>query len=199
MAKQAKQNSLASIPGTLVLVGAGKMGGAMLEGWLGRKLSPKKIVVIEPQPSKAIKALAKRGVRINPKGGIGKAAAMVIAVKPQTAPDALPALSSLADSKTVVVSIMAGRTLGFLEKHFAKSAVVRAMPNTPAAIGRGITVAVGNARVTASARKLAHGLLAATGSVEWVDDETLMDAVTAVSGSGPAYVCLLYTSDAADE
>jgi len=191
MAKAAKHDSLAAIPGTLVLVGAGKMGGAMLEGWLARKLPPKKIVVIEPQPSKAIKALGKRGVRINPKGDIGKAAAMVIAVKPQTAPDALPPLSALADSKTAVVSIMAGRTLGFLEKHFSKSAVVRAMPNTPAAIGRGITVAVGNARVTASARKLAHGLLAATGSVEWVDDEALMDAVTAVSGSGPAYVFLL--------
>jgi pyrroline-5-carboxylate reductase len=90
-----------------------------------------------------------------------------------------------------VVSIMAGRTIGFLEKHLPNAAVVRAMPNTPAAIGRGITVAVGNRRVTAKARKLAHGLLAATGSVEWVDDEALMDAVTAVSGSGPAYVFLL--------
>src|SRR6266567_5464311 len=125
MAKLTKQNPLASTPGTLVLVGAGKMGGAMLEGWLARKLPPKKLVVIEPQPSKAIKALARRGVRINPKGGlgkrdIGKAAAMVIAVKPQTAPEALPSLSALTDSKTVVVSIMAGRTLGFLEKHFAK-------------------------------------------------------------------------------
>jgi pyrroline-5-carboxylate reductase len=191
MAKAAKQNSLASIPGTLVLVGAGKMGGAMLEGWLARKLPPKKVVVLEPQPSKQIKALAKRGVRINPKGAIDNVAAMVIAVKPQTAPDALPALSALAGPRTIVVSIMAGRTLGFLEKHFTTSAVVRAMPNTPAAIGRGITVAVGNARVKAPARKLAHGLLAATGSVEWVDDEALMDAVTAVSGSGPAYVFLL--------
>src|SRR5882724_7222749 len=191
MVKAPTQNSLASIPGTLVLVGAGKMGGAMLEGWLARKLPPKKVVVIEPQPSKAIKALGKRGIRINPKSDIGKAAAMVIAVKPQTAPDALPSLSAMADGKTVVVSIMAGRTVGFLEKHFAKSAVVRAMPNTPAAIGRGITVAVGNKRVSASTRKLAHGLLAATGSVEWVDDEALMDAVTAVSGSGPAYVFLL--------
>src|SRR5215212_8070549 len=112
MAKLTKPSSLASIPGTLVLVGAGKMGGAMLEGWLARKLPPKKLVVIEPQPSKAIKALSKRGVRINPKGGIGKrgigkVAAMVIAVKPQTAPDALPQLAALADSKTVVVSIMA--------------------------------------------------------------------------------------------
>jgi pyrroline-5-carboxylate reductase len=163
----------------------------MLDGWLARKLPPKKVVVLDPQPSKPIKALARRGVRINPKGGIKNVAAMVIAVKPQTAPDALPALASLAGPKTVVVSIMAGRTLGFLEKHFSKSAVVRAMPNTPAAIGRGITVAVGNAKVKAPARKLAHGLLAATGSVEWVDDEALMDAVTAVSGSGPAYVFLL--------
>jgi pyrroline-5-carboxylate reductase len=171
MAKSAKTaSSLASIPGTLVLVGAGKMGGAMLEGWLARKLPPKKVVVIEPQPSKAIKALAKRGVRINPKddvskGGIGTAA-IVLAVKPQIAAEALPPLASLAGPKTVVVSIMAGRTLGFLEQHFPKSAVVRAMPNTPAAIGRGITV-------------------------EWTGDEALMDAVTAVSGSGPAYVFLL--------
>jgi pyrroline-5-carboxylate reductase len=190
MAKK-ESNSLASIPGALVLVGAGKMGGAMLDGWLARKLPPKKVIVLEPQPSKAIKALARRGVRINPKGDVGAVAALVIAVKPQTAPDALPLLAALIDAKTVVVSIMAGRTLGFLERHLPNAAIVRAMPNTPAAIGRGITVAVGNRRATAKARKLAHGLLAATGSVEWVDDETLMDAVTAVSGSGPAYFFLL--------
>jgi pyrroline-5-carboxylate reductase len=189
-------NSLASIPGTLVLLGAGKMGSAMLDGWLARKLPPKKLVVIEPQPSKAIKALARRGVRINPKaldqaGGIGQVAAVVIAVKPQTAPEALPALKAVIGKQTVVVSIMAGRTLGFLEAALPGAALVRAMPNTPAAIGRGITVAVGNARVTAPAKRLAQALLAATGSVEWVDDEALMDAVTAVSGSGPAYVFLL--------
>jgi pyrroline-5-carboxylate reductase len=191
MAKLTRQHSLASIPGTLVLVGAGKMGGAMLDGWLARKLPPKKVVVLEPQPSKAIKALARRGVRINPKSGIGRVAALVIAVKPQSAPEALPPLAPLINPKTVVVSIMAGRTLGFLEKTLPGAAVVRAMPNTPAAIGRGITVAVGNRRVAAPARRLAHALLAATGSVEWVDDEALMDAVTAVSGSGPAYVFLL--------
>ena len=191
MAKSTKQNSLASITGVLVLVGAGKMGGAMLAGWLARKLPPKKVVVLEPQPSKEIKALARRGVRINPKGNIGKVAAMVIAVKPQTAPDALPHLAPLIGAKTVVVSIMAGRTLGFLERSLPNAAIVRAMPNTPAAIGRGITVAVGNRRVAAPARKLAHALLAAAGSVEWADDEALMDAVTAVSGSGPAYVFLL--------
>jgi pyrroline-5-carboxylate reductase len=195
MAKSSKSSSssksLATIPGALVLLGAGKMGGAMLEGWLTRGLPPKKVVVLEPQPSKAIKALARRGVRINPKGSVGQAAALVIAVKPQSAPEALPALRDLVDRKTLVVSIMAGRTLGFLEGYLSGAAIVRAMPNTPAAIGRGITVAVGNARVTAPARKLAHALLAASGAVEWVDDEALMDAVTAVSGSGPAYVFLL--------
>jgi pyrroline-5-carboxylate reductase len=191
MAATPKQQSLASMTGPIVLVGAGKMGGAMLEGWLAHKLSPKKVVVIDPQPSKALKALARRGVRINPKDGIGKPGALVIAVKPQTAPEALPFVATLVHPKTVVVSIMAGRTLGFLEQHLPGAAVVRAMPNTPASIGRGITVAVGNSRVTPSGRKIAHALLAATGSVEWVRDEALMDAVTAVSGSGPAYIFLL--------
>lgn len=190
MAKRSP-NPLASISGTLVLVGAGKMGGALLEGWLSRGLPPKNIVVLEPTPSKAIKTLARRGIRINPKNRSGEVAAIVIAVKPQTALEALPALAALLDSRTVVVSIMAGRTLAFLENALPKAAVVRAMPNTPAAIGRGITVAVGNARVTAASRRLAHELLTATGSVEWVKDEALMDAVTAVSGSGPAYVFLL--------
>jgi pyrroline-5-carboxylate reductase len=189
--KTQNPHSLAAIPGTLVLVGAGKMGGAMLQGWLAGKLPPRKVAVLEPQPSKAIKALARRGVRINPKGPIDKVAALVIAVKPQSAPEVLPPLAPWIGAKTVVVSIMAGRTLGFLEAALPGAAVVRAMPNTPAAIGRGITVAVGNARVTAPAKRLARALLAATGSVEWVDDEALMDAVTAVSGSGPAYVFLL--------
>src|SRR5260370_20968903 len=102
--KSAKQESLAAIPGALVLVGAGKMGGAMLDGWLARKLPPKKIIVLEPQPSKAIKALVKRGVRINPRGDVGDVAALVIAVKPQTAPDALPLLAALIDTPTVLAS-----------------------------------------------------------------------------------------------
>ena len=192
MAKSpAKPKSLAFLPGPIVLVGAGKMGGAMLEGWLARGLSPKKIVVLDPAPSKALKALVKRGLCLNPKGMVGQAAALVIAVKPQTAPEAVPKLAALAGPRTVVVSIMAGRTIGFLEQALPQSTIVRAMPNTPAAIGRGITVAVGNKKLTPAARKLAHSLLAATGQVEWVGDETLMDAVTAVSGSGPAYVFLL--------
>jgi len=183
--------SLASLSGTIVLVGVGKMGGALLEGWLARKLNPKKVVVIDPQPSKQIKALAKRGVRINPKGEIGVATAMVIAVKPQVASDIVPKLAAHVGPKTVVVSIMAGKTMGFLENALPKAAIVRTMPNTPAAIGRGITVAVAAKHVSAAQRATADALLRATGSVEWVDKESLMDAVTAVSGSGPAYVFLL--------
>jgi pyrroline-5-carboxylate reductase len=107
----------------------------------------------------------------------------------------LPALSRLVGPETLVVSIMAGHTLQFLGDALPEgTAIVRAMPNTPAAIGRGITVAVANAGASAEQRELAHRLLMATGAVEWVDDEALLDAVTAVSGSGPAYVFLLAES-----
>ena len=95
MATSAKPLSLANIRGTLVLLGAGKMGSALLEGWLDRRLSPRQVVVLEPQPSKAIKALTRRGVRINPKDAVGPAAAIVVAVKPQVAPEALPSLCLL--------------------------------------------------------------------------------------------------------
>lgn len=178
--------------GSLVLLGAGKMGGAMLDGWLARGLSPKKLVVIEPQPGKSVKALTRRGLKLNPKGTSAAAAAIVIAVKPQTAPAAVPPLKPYVGKSTLVLSIMAGRTIGFLEKSLPPgTAIVRAMPNTPAAIGRGISVAVANAKVSARQRKLAGDLLAAIGKVEWVGDEALIDAVTALSGSGPAYVFLL--------
>ena len=176
----------------LVLVGAGKMGSAMLEGWLARGLNAKRLVVIEPQPVKAIKALARRGLTLNPKGKAKPAGAIVIAVKPQIAPEAVPPLKEHVGKGTLVLSIMAGRTLAFLQNALPpETAIVRAMPNTPAAIGRGITVAVANGKVSARQRKLASDLLAAIGKVEWVTDETLMDAVTAVSGSGPAYIFLL--------
>ena len=183
--------SLGKFRGTLVLVGAGKMGGAMLDGWLARGLKPKQITVIEPQPGKAVKALTRRGIKLNPKGKAAAVAAIMIAVKPQTAPEAIPPLAAYIGKPTLVLSIMAGRTIGFLERSLPGAAIVRAMPNTPAAIGRGITVAVPNARISATQRKLAGELLAAIGKVEWVGDEALMDAVTALSGSGPAYVFLL--------
>jgi len=186
-----KPQPLKSI-GSLVLLGAGKMGSAMLEGWLKRGLDPRKITVLESQPAKSVKALTRRGVALNPKGKMGAAGAVVIAVKPQSAPEALPSVIPYIGKSTLALSIMAGRTLGFLEKALPRdAAVVRAMPNTPAAIGRGITVACPNAKVSARQRKLATDLLAAVGTVEWVRDEALMDAVTALSGSGPAYVFLL--------
>ncbi len=189
---QAAKKTLTKFSGHLVLLGAGKMGQAMLDGWLARGLAAKKLMVLEPQPGKAIKALARRGLTLNPKGKQVTASAIVIAVKPQTAPEAVPALGPHVGKGTLVISIMAGRTLRFLERALpAGAAIVRAMPNTPAAIGRGITVAVANAKVTARQRKQASDLLAAIGTVEWVSDEALMDAVTAVSGSGPAYVFLL--------
>jgi pyrroline-5-carboxylate reductase len=183
---------LGEFRGTLVLVGAGKMGSAMLDGWLARGLDPKKIIVIEPEPVKAVKALARRGLKLNPKDKLGVASAIVIAVKPQSAPEALPPLARYVDKATLVLSIMAGRTIGFLEKSLpGGTAIVRAMPNTPAAIGRGISVAVANAKISKRQRKQASDLLAAIGKVEWVPDEALMDAVTALSGSGPAYIFLL--------
>jgi len=189
-----RETSLDDFTGTLVLLGAGKMGGAMLEGWHRLGLSLDNVAVIEPQPAPEIITLGQRGLRINPALDTIAASAIVIAVKPQVAPQALPRLARLIGSDTVAISVMAGRTLAFLDKALPGAALVRAMPNTPAAIGRGITVAVPNARASSAQRELAHKLLAATGAVEWVADEALMDAVTAVSGSGPAYVFLLAES-----
>jgi pyrroline-5-carboxylate reductase len=183
---------LRNFSGLVVLVGAGKMGGALLEGWLRLGLDPKRVAVLEPQPSPQLAALAARGLRLNPAPGtLDNTAALVIALKPQVAAQALAPLAPLVSAATVVVSIMAGRTLQFLSAALARPcALVRAMPNTPAAIGRGITVAVPRG-ADAAQRELADRLLAATGAVEWIEDETMMDAVTAVSGSGPAYVFLL--------
>jgi pyrroline-5-carboxylate reductase len=189
---KASDKPLRNFPGRLVLLGAGKMGSAMLEGWLARGLDSRKLTVLEPQPTKSVKALTRRGVALNPKGKPVTASAVVIAVKPQSAPEAMPTIKPYVGPSTLALSIMAGRTLGFLQEVLPpQTAIVRAMPNTPAAIGRGITVACPNRRVSPRQRKLASNLLAAMGGVEWVSDERLMDAVTAVSGSGPAYVFLL--------
>ncbi len=176
--------TLKSITGTIVLAGAGKMGGAMLSGWLAQGLDPSRAAVIEPHPSA-------RGVRLNPSPqDLGTIAAFVVALKPQAFREAAPALKPCVDAATLVVSIMAGTTIVSLGEILGGH-VVRAMPNTPAAIGRGITVAVAAKDVSAAQRETADKLLRATGSVEWVADEGLMDAVTAVSGSGPAYLFLL--------
>jgi pyrroline-5-carboxylate reductase len=189
--------ALSSVPGAVLLVGAGKMGGALLESWLVNGLPPALVSVIEPSPAPELtKFLSAKRIARNPQPPLLPThAAVVLAVKPQTAPDALKQIARFIGRDTVVVSIMAGRTLGFLAKHLPTgAAIVRAMPNTPASIGRGITVAVPNARVKGGARDLADALLAATGPVEWIKNEKWMDAVTAVSGSGPAYVFLLAES-----
>jgi pyrroline-5-carboxylate reductase len=184
-------NTLKNLHGTIALAGAGKMGGAMLTGWLAQGLAAKRVVVIEPHPSAEISALTAQGVRLNPSAKeAGEVDTLVVAVKPQSFREAGALLKPFVGPSTLVVSIMAGTTIAVLEAVCGGS-VVRAMPNTPAAIGRGITVAVAAKNVSATQRAVADALLRATGSVEWVDRESLMDAVTAVSGSGPAYVFLL--------
>ncbi len=183
--------ALAALKGAIVLAGAGKMGSALLTGWLKAGLSADRVVAIEPQPSAEISALARQGLRLNPAAGaLRDVAALVIAVKPQAFAEAGPLLKPLVSTDTLVVSIMAGMTIARIAAACG-GAVVRAMPNTPAAIGRGITVAVPASNVTNGQRGVADALLRATGAVEWVEDEALLDAVTAVSGSGPAYVFLL--------
>lgn len=181
--------ALAGVSGPLVLAGAGKMGGAMLAGWLAGGLDPNVVTVIEPTPSEDIRALAARGVRLN-SGDTAVAEVLVLAIKPQMFTKASAALRAFVGPSTLVVSIMAGKPIAAIAAGCGGD-VVRAMPNTPAAIGRGMTVAVAAREVSAAQRALSDALLRATGSVEWVDDEALMDAVTAVSGSGPAYVFLL--------
>ena len=186
---------LRDFSGRLLLVGAGKMGSALLDGWMRLGLDARRVAVLEPLPSPRIAALAEHGLSLNPQlRALGSVDAVVLAIKPQIAAEAIAPLVPIVGVSALVVSIMAGRTLRFLAGALgprgAACALVRAMPNTPAAIGRGITVAVAQ-RATAAQRQLADRLLAATGAVEWIDDEALMDAVTAVSGSGPAYVFLL--------
>ena len=184
-------NALQTLTGPIVLAGAGKMGGAMLSGWLAQGLDAKRVGVIEPHPSDEIRVLAAKGIRLNPsRQEIGAAATLVVALKPQMFREAGPMLKSFGGASTLLVSIMAGTTIASIEQ-ICGGMVVRAMPNTPAAIGRGITVAVAASDVSAAQRAVADALLRATGSVEWIDDESLMDAVTAVSGSGPAYIFLL--------
>jgi pyrroline-5-carboxylate reductase len=187
-----QSTDLRDFSGVLLLVGAGKMGAALLEGWLREGLDGGRVAVLEPEPSPQIAELAQRGLKLNPPlRALARVDAVMLAVKPQAAAQAMAPLAPVVGTATLVVSIMAGRTLGFLSGTLPRAgALVRAMPNTPAAIGRGITVAV-PLKASPAQRVLAHRLLSATGAVEWIEDETLMDAVTAVSGSGPAYVFLL--------
>ena len=183
-----------TVQGPLLLAGAGKMGGAILSGLLARGLDARSVIVQDPDPAKTVAdMLADNGIDVlpfideltQPPGVI------LLAVKPQLMDEVLPPLAKLAGPQTLLLSIAAGRRIASFEKYLPGGAVVRAMPNTPAAIGRGITAAVANRNVTPVQRALADDLLSAVGDVVWVDDESLLDAITAVSGSGPAYVFLL--------
>ncbi|UYN95254.1 MAG: pyrroline-5-carboxylate reductase [Enhydrobacter sp.] len=181
----------------LLLVGCGKMGGAMLEGWLARGLAVADVVVAEP-----VEAIRPRqsGLRVVASTSeVGDAPQTVIlAVKPQTMDAVLPDLRRFAETGSVFLSIAAGKTLRYFASHLGAAAkVVRSMPNTPAAVRQGITVATAAPGVAAAEKKRCHELLEAVGQVVWVDDETLMDPVTALSGSGPAYVFLLVEAMAA--
>jgi pyrroline-5-carboxylate reductase len=182
----------AALPTPLVLVGAGKMGAALLRGWLAGGLDPAAVTVIDPQPSPDIAALcAERGLRLNPEAD-APAGALVLGIKPQVLDAAAAALVPWIGPDTLVVSILAGKTIADLKRRLPGArAVVRVMPNLPASIGRGATGAVGSPEVGPQARASAERLLASSGLVAWLDDEALIDAVTAVSGSGPAYVFLL--------
>ena len=169
----------------LVLLGCGKMGSAMLAGWLGRGLNPEAVWVIDPNPSDWVQA---QGVHVNADLPASPAIALV-AVKPQMMGDALPRLAAMGGGGTLFVSVAAGTQIAAYEAAFgAGSPIVRAMPNTPAAVGQGITALIGNAAATETHLQQAEGLLQAVGRTVRLESEAQMDAVTGVSGSGPAYV-----------
>ena len=166
----------------LVLVGCGRMGGAMLKGWLARGLRPDAVTVIDP---KLAPEWQDKGLRVNADLP-GNPAVLVLAVKPQMMADALGQVPKLSD--TLVVSVAAGTTIASFEATFPGAPIVRVMPNTPAAIGQGISALIGNGRATAAHLDLAEALMRAVGRVVRLEDEGQMDAVTGLSGSGPAYV-----------
>ena len=173
----------------LVLVGAGKMGGALLSGWLASGLDRNAVVVVDPSPpADSVALLDTAGIRPLAAAPDVTAAVVLVAVKPQIMASVLPGLKPLVGPGTVVLSIAAGKTIASFEQAFGDVPVVRTIPNTPAQVGRGITAAVANTRVTAAQRDLVTALLSAVGEVAWLDDEGLIDVATAISGSGPAYV-----------
>jgi len=175
---------------SIVLVGAGNMGGAMLAGWLDDGVEPQSITVIDPSPNQTVQlAIENHHLRLeaSPPENL-MADVVVIALKPQIMDAALPSLKSIIGPETVCVSVAAGKTLAGMGSLLGETAIIRAMPNTPAQIRRSITVCVGNQYVSDHHRAAVTGLLESIGVVEWVDDEVLIDAVTGLSGSGPAYI-----------
>jgi pyrroline-5-carboxylate reductase len=184
-----------ALDGPLALIGAGKMGGAMIAGWLARGLDPKMVFVQDPGPPPEVTALLQQhGIAVHAElpAAMPEPAVLLIAVKPQVMEQVFPPVARRAGRNTVVLSIAAGRTIASFARHLKDgAAIIRSIPNTPAAVGRGITVCCANQHVSSAQRVLAGELLSAVGQVGWVEDEALIDAATAVSGSGPAYVFLL--------
>ncbi|MEO1695055.1 MAG: pyrroline-5-carboxylate reductase [Pseudomonadota bacterium] len=185
--------------GPLVLLGCGNMGSAMLRGWLAAALAPGRIVVQEPQPSDDLAAMLDAyGVQLTDAYAGPAPSVILAAVKPQVMDEVFPPVAQHATADTLVVSVAAGRTLASFEAHLPDvTGVVRTIPNTPSAIGQGMTVCVANAHVTAARREACTALLQAIGAVGWVEDEALIDVATGVSGSGPAYVFLMAEAMAA--
>ncbi len=179
----------------LLLAGAGKMGGALLEGMIARGLPAELVIVQDPNPPPDVaEFLTRHAIRTVPTATSLDTSPSVIlaAVKPQVMEAVFAPLAKLAGPDTIVISIAAGRSIESFERHLPPGrAVVRAMPNTPAQVGRGITACIANAATTAAQRDKASALLSSVGEVVWLESEDQMDAVTAVSGSGPAYVFLL--------
>jgi pyrroline-5-carboxylate reductase len=179
-----------SVPTPLVLFGAGKMGAAMLEGWFAVGMNLTAATILDPQPSADVEALcARRKVPLNPPlRDLAPPKAVVLAIKPQMLEAAAAVINRLVKPDTLVVSILAGKTLADLKRQMPGArAVVRAMPNLAASVRRSATAAVTTPETSAAQKAIAHELLASIGTVAWLADEDLMDAVTAVSGSGPAY------------
>lgn len=178
----------------IILLGCGKMGTAMLRGWLSRGLNPDSIHIIDPflDPIEdSFEKFDKKNLHVSTKSLPKKIspAFLIVAVKPQMMDEALKPFTELNLSNSVILSIAAGKTINYFEDIFGKEkSIIRAMPNTPASISKGITVCCSNPNATKEQKTLCTILLEAIGLVEWVDSETLIDAVTALSGSGPAYI-----------
>ena len=182
----------AATSGPLLLVGCGKMGGALLGGWLEQGIAADQITVVEPAQD-AERSAVPPGVTVLADGADLAAAfapaVVIFAVKPQVMAEVVPLYARFVASGGVFLSIAAGTPIRFFEDNLgAGAAVVRVMPNTPAAVRRGMSVLCANGHADAGQRELCGGLMAAVGDTAWLADEDLMDAVTAVSGSGPAYV-----------
>lgn len=169
----------------LVLVGCGQMGGAMLHGWIEAGVAPSSVHILDPMLSEEIKALGVKSTGALP----ASPAVCVLAVKPQIMEAALPQIFHYAHGETMMLSIAAGKTLGFFEAHLgADTPIIRSMPNLPAFIRKGVTAMIGNAACTGTQLDLAEFLLSSIGFSLRLTDESQMDAVTALSGSGPGFI-----------